>query len=203
MTFRTALLSVLLPAGLAASAQNNLFNVSTTAPVTKPGGVSQPIEVLADGPGTFSLKEEFALYKINVRVNDPQFFLRCDSLRLHLDLKAGKGTNQPAAGVTTPATLPLTGPMGGRVREAEAVGNVIFSNKVDFSQAYANRVIYQATNDAFELTGNARVIKGTLTNSATKIIFHRAKGLFEAIGDVRTEGSYTPPASTNSATKKP
>ena len=201
MTLRPTIITALLLAGSAAHAQNNLFSTSTTSPAPKPGGAPQPIEVLADGPGTFSLKEEFALYKVNVRVNDPQFFLRCESLRLNLDLKAGKGTNQPVATAQTPGSSPLTAPMGGRVRAAEAFGGVIFSNKVDFSQAYADRVIYQATNDAFELTGNARVIKGTITNWADKILFQRAKGQFDFSGNVRTEGTYTP-ANTNSAPKK-
>lgn len=202
MTPRATLFSALLLTGLVASAQNNLFSTSTTAPAQKPAGTPQPIQVHSDGPGTFSLKDEFALYKVNVRVNDPQFFLRCESLRLDLDLKATKGTNQPIAGAQSPTNSPLTAPMGGRVRAVEALGNVTFSNKVDFSQAYAERIIYQATNDAFELTGSARVIKGTITNWADKILFQRAKGQFDFSGNVRTEGTYTP-ATTNSAPKKP
>jgi lipopolysaccharide export system protein LptA len=199
MSLRPVLLAVLLLAAPAARAQNNLFSTSTSAPVGKTNGVPQQIEVLADGQGTFSLKDEYALYRKNVRVNDPQFFLRCESLRLNLDLKAGKGTNQPAATLSPPAapkgtnaagTGPWIGPMGGRVRDAEAHGGVVFSNKVDFSQAFADHVVYRSTNDAFELTGNARVIKGTITNTATTIYFYRADGRFEAVGDVRTEGSY-------------
>jgi lipopolysaccharide transport protein LptA len=90
--------------------------------------------------------------------------------------------------------------MGGRVRSAEAVGNVMFSNKVDASQAFASHAIYHATNDAFVLTGKARVIKSGLTTTADQIIYFRAKGEFEAAGNIRTEFT---PATTNSAQPKP
>lgn len=199
MTLRTALLPMLLLAAFAASAQNNLFNTSTTSPTAKAGKASQPIEVLA-GSGAFSLKEEYALYRGEVRVNDAQFFLSCENLRLNLDLKTAKA---PAASSTNAAgqvVPPLTAPMGGRVRSAEADGNVIFSNKVDSAQAYAARAVYQATNDAFVLTGKARVIKSGITTTADRIIYLRAKGDFEAEGNVRTEFV---PTTTNSAPKNP
>jgi lipopolysaccharide export system protein LptA len=89
--------------------------------------------------------------------------------------------------------------MGGRVRSAEADGGVVFSNKVDASQAFAARAVYYATNDAFVLTGQARFIKSGLTTTADQIIYFRAKGDFEAVGNIRTE--FTPTA-TNSAPKK-
>ncbi|MFM8470806.1 MAG: LptA/OstA family protein [Limisphaerales bacterium] len=211
MNLRAACLAALVLAVPSARAQNNLFSTSTTAPTAKTNGTPQQIEVLADGQGTFSLKEEYALYRNNVRVNDPQFFLRCESLRLNLDLKSGKGTTQPAGKLPTPlppkgtnatAAGPWIGPMGGRVRDAEAHGGVVFSNKVDFSQAFADHMVYRSTNDAFELTGNARVIKGTITNTATTIFFYRADGRFEAVGNVRTEGSYAS-TKTNSPASTP
>ncbi len=187
---------LLLPAALlalAASAQNNLFSTSTTSPAAKAAGPSQPIEVRA-GSGSFSLREEYALYRGEVRVNDAQFFLSCESLRLNLDMKPAKAAQPP------PAVPPLTTKMGGRVRSAEADGNVTFSNKVDGSQAFASRAVYHATNDAFVLTGKARVIKSGLTTTADQIIYFRAKGDFEAIGNIRTE--FTPTA-TNSTPAKP
>ena len=202
MTLRITFLLALLLGGLTASAQNNLFSTSTSCPTVKTNGAPQPIEVLAEGGGTFSLKEEFAFYRGNVRVNDPQFFLRCETLRLNLDMKAAKGTNQPDASAQGTNTPPLTAPMGGRVREAEALGNVAFSNKVDGSQAFADRVVYRATNDAFELTGNARMVSRTITNSAPTIYYYRAQGRFEAVGFVRTEGTYTP-TKTNTPPTKP
>ncbi|NBR87108.1 MAG: hypothetical protein EBS84_16750 [Proteobacteria bacterium] len=214
-----ALAFVLPVLGRAADTQPLSFSTSTTGPVPKagtapkqPAGTPQPIEVLSEGQGTFSLKEEYAFYRVNVRVNDPQFFLRCDSLRLNLDLKGSKGTNQPVAkplvappdsSTNKPVTVgPMIGPMGGKVRDAEALGQVVFSNKVDFSQAFADRVIYRATNDAFELTGNARVIKGTLTNTADTILFLRGEGRFDFKGNFRTYGTYTP-AKTNSPPTTP
>ncbi len=221
MTLRTALLPALLLAGLAASAQNNLFNTSTTGPAPKAGanpkagGPAKPIEVLADGPCTFSLKDEFALYRVNVRVNDPQFFLRCDTLRLNLDLKANRGTNQPATSPPPSGTAPLTAaPFGasvGRIRQVDADGHVIFSNKVDSSQAFASHITYYATNDAFELTGKPKLLKinekGTNTVIAERIWYYRAKGLFETEGEggttfnpTRTNLSGTSP---DSAPKKP
>lgn len=199
MTLRIAPLAGLLLAALAAGAQNNLFSTSTTSPAAKAGKAPQPIEVLA-GSGVFSLKEEYALYRGEVRVNDAQFFLSCETLRLNLDLKPVK---TPAAASTNAAgqvVLPLTAPMGGRVRSAEADGGVVFSNKVDASQAFANRAVYHATNDAFVLTGKAKVIKSGITTTADRIIYHRAKGDFEAEGNIRTEFI---PTSTNSAPPKP
>ncbi|NBV24793.1 MAG: hypothetical protein EBS05_23100 [Proteobacteria bacterium] len=213
-----ALALALLLASVTSRAQNNLFNTSTTSPAPKAGsepkpatGTPQPIEVLSDGPGTFSLKEEYAFYRINVRVNDPQFYLRCESLRLNLDLKSNKGTNQPvatavvpppAAGTNKPVTVGPMMAMGGKVRDAEALGHVSFSNKVDFSQAFADRIVYRATNDAFELTGNAMVIKGTLTNTADTIFYLRTEGRFDFKGNFRTYGTYTP-TKTNSAPAAP
>lgn len=221
MTLRTTLLSALLLAGLAASAQNNLFNTTTTgpapkaAPGTKTGGPAQPIEVASSGRGTFDLKEEFAIYRENVRVNDPQFFLRCDTLRLSLDLKTNKSTNQPPASSPPSSVPPLTAaPFGssvGRIRQVDADGHVVFSNKVDSSQAFASHMTYSATNDAFELTGNPRVLKindkGTNAVVADRIWFYRAKGLFETAGESTTTFHPTrtnsPPANPDSATKKP
>ncbi len=202
MTLRNTFFLALVLGGLHANAQNSLFSTSTTSPTVKTNGAAQPIEVLADGGGTFSLKDEFAFYRVNVRVNDPQFFLRCETLRLNLDMKAVKGTNQPVVTAQATNTPPLTAPMGGRVRDAEALGSVAFSNKVDGSQAFADRVVYRATNDAFELTGNARIIKGTIINTAPTIYFYRAEGRFEAVGITATEGKFTP-AKTNSSSTLP
>lgn len=199
MTLRTALLPVLLLAALAASAQNNLFNTSTTSPAAKAGKAPQPIEVQA-GSGAFSLKEEYALYRGEVRVNDAQFFLSCDSLRLNLDMKPAKSVPLASTNAAGQVMTPLTAPMGGRVRSAEADGNVVFSNKVDSSQAFAARAVYQASNDAFVLTGKAKVIRGTITTWADQITYFRAKGDFDAVGNLRME--YGPP-STNAAPKKP
>lgn len=200
MILRTTFLLALLLGGLAASAQNNLFSTSTTSPTVKTNGAPQPIEVLADGGGTFSLKDEFAFYRGNVRVNDSQFFLRCETLRLNLDMKAAKGTNQSTSSAPASATPPLTAPMGGRVRDAEALGNVAFSNKVDASQAFADRVVYRATNDAFELTGNARMVSRDFTNTAPVIYYYRAEGRFEAVGITATSGAYTPAKTNKSST---
>ena len=214
---------------LALAQNNNLFNVTTTGPTTpapkttssgRTNGVPQPIEVLAEGRGIFSLKEEYAEYHDNVRVNDTQFFLRCESLRLNLDLKAAKGTNAvpsvtirtnpPAAtsgtnlataGTNTPAVSPLISPMGGRVRSALALGSVYFSNKLDLTLAFSDRMDYQASNDVFTLTGNARMIKGTITNNAPIIYYYRTEGRLEAFGNVQTVGTYSG-SKTNSPTAK-
>ncbi len=200
MTLRTLLLPALLLAGAAAPAQTSLFSPSTSAPVPKGTRATQAIEVQAQA-GTFSLKDEYALYRGGVRVDDPQFFLSCETFRLNLDLKAA-GTNQPSTNAVGQVIPPLTAPMGGRVRSAEAHGNVVFSNKVDAAQAFANQIHYASSNDAFELTGNARFIRGPITTKADKILYYRSKGEFEAMGNVRTEGTYSPTSTTN-ATKKP
>ncbi|MEN9572531.1 MAG: LptA/(LptD N-terminal domain) transport protein [Verrucomicrobiota bacterium] len=199
MNVRSYLLLALL-AGLAvASAQNNLFSPSTTAPVpAKAGPGAQGIEVEATGGGTFSLTTGTATYKTNVRVNDPQFFLRCESLRLLLDLKSLGGTNAAPATPAPTNAPPLTA-MGGRIREAEALENVVFSNKVDATQAFADRLVYQVTNDAFELTGNVRVIRGEFTSRAPKFLYYRAKGEFVSIGE--STMTFTP-ANTNAPAKK-
>lgn len=200
MTIRSFLPLALLAGLGVAGAQNNLFNPSTTAPaVPKAGAGPQPIEVLASGPASISINDGVATYRTNVRVNDPQFFLRCESLRLLLDLKSTKTTNQPPATPALTNTPPLTA-MGGRIREAEALENVVFSNKVDATQAFADRVVYQATNDAFELTGNVRVLRGEFTSRAPKFLYFRAKGVFESYGESST--TFTP-ANTNAPAKKP
>lgn len=202
MTMRTLLLPVLLLAAAAAPAQTtSLFSPSTSGPVTKGARATQAIEVQAQA-GTFSLKDEYALYRGGVRVNDPQFFLSCETFRLNLDLKGAATTNQPPTNAVGQVIPPLTAPMGGRVRSAEAHGNVVFSNKVDAAQAFANQIHYASSNDAFELTGNARFIRGPITTKADKILYFRSKGEFEATGNVRTEGTYSPTSTTN-ATKKP
>ncbi len=194
-------LSLSMLAGLtAALAQTTLFNPSTTAPsAPKSGAGPQPIEVLASGPASISLSDGVATYRTNVRVNDPQFFLRCESLRLLLDLKGSKVTNHPPVIPALTNAPPLTA-MGGRIREAEALENVVFSNKVDSTQAFADRVVYHATNDAFELTGNVRVLRGEFTSRAPKFLYYRAKGVFESYGESST--TFTP-ANTNAPAKKP
>lgn len=199
MTLRIVPLAGLLLAALAAGAQNNLFSTSTTSPAAKAGKAPQPIEVLA-GSGAFSLKDEYALYRGEVRVNDAQFFLSCENLRLNLDMKPAKSVTVASTNAAGQVMTPLTAPMGGRVRSAEADGGVVFSNKVDASQAFANRAVYQASNDAFVLTGKAKVIRGTITTWADQITYFRAKGDFDAVGNLRME--YGPP-STNAAPKKP
>jgi hypothetical protein len=221
-------LALLAAGSLALAQNNNLFNVTTTGPTApapkatsggRTNGVPQPIEVLAEGRGIFSLKEEYAEYHDNVRVNDPEFFLRCESLRLNLDLKAAKGTNAvpPAAtnltnlanpGTNAPGVSPLISPMGGRVRSALALGNVYFSNKLDLRLAFADRMDYQASNDVFTLTGNARIIQGTITNNAPVIYYYRTEGRLEAVGNVQTVGTYagktnSPAAKTNAAPVAP
>ena len=200
-------LPLALLAGLAvAGAQNNLFNTSTTAPVAaKAGAGPQGIEVVASGGGTFSLTNGTATYHKNVRVNDPQFFLRCESLRLLLDLKSLSGTNAPVPPTAATNAPPLTA-MGGRIREAEALGDVAFSNKVDGVQAFADRLVYQVTNDAFELTGNVRVIRGEFTSRAPKFLYYRAKGEFVGVGEITmtfTPANTNSPANTNAPGKKP
>lgn len=203
-------LPLALLAGLAvAGAQNNLFNTSTTAPVAaKAGAGAQGIVIEASGGGTFSLTNGTATYQKNVRVNDPQFFLRCESLRLLLDLKSLGGTNALAATPMPTNAPPLTA-MGGRIREAEALGDVVFSNKVDGVQAFADRLVYQVTNDAFELTGNlrdVRVIRGEFTSRAPKFLYYRAKGDFVGIGELTmtfTPANTNAPAKTNAPTRKP
>ena len=92
------------------------------------------------------MKTDKLTYQKNVRVNDPQFFLRCENLELQLDLSGNKRTNQPAA--------PLATPFGGGIRgirEVDATGGVLFSNKVDGSHALADRIQYFATNDVFDI----------------------------------------------------
>lgn len=200
-------LPIALLAGIAvAGAQNNLFNPSTTAPVAAKAGTGpQGIEVVASGGGTFSLTNGTATYQKNVRVNDPQFFLRCESLRLLLDLKSVGGTNA-APVIPGPTNAPPLTAMGGRIREAEAIGEVVFSNKVDSTQAFAERLVYQVTNDAFELTGNVRVIRGEFTSRAPKFLYYRAKGEFVGVGEITmtfTPANTNSPANTNAPGKKP
>ncbi|MSU28005.1 MAG: hypothetical protein CK546_05570 [Pedosphaera sp.] len=200
-------LPIALLAGIAvAGAQNNLFNTSTTAPVVaKAGAGAQGIEVVASGGGTFSLTNGTATYQKNVRVNDPQFFLRCESLRLLLDLKSVGATNA-APVIPGPTNAPPLTAMGGRIREAEAIGEVVFSNKVDSTQAFAERLVYQVTNDAFELTGNVRVIRGEFTSRAPKFLYYRAKGEFVGVGEITmtfTPANTNSPANTNAPGKKP
>lgn len=200
-------LLIALLAGIAvAGAQNNLFNPSTAAPVVaKAGAGAQGIEVVASGGGTFSLTNGTATYQKNVRVNDPQFFLRCESLRLLLDLKSVGGTNA-APVIPGPTNAPPLTAMGGRIREAEALGDVVFSNKVDSTQAFAERLVYQVTNDAFELTGNVRVIRGEFTSRAPKFLYYRAKGDFVGVGEITmtfTPANTNSPVTTNAPGKKP
>lgn len=200
MNVRSFLPLALLVGIAAAGAQTNLFNPSTTAPAApKASPGPQPIEIQASGGGTFSLTNGTATYQKNVRVNDPQFFLRCESLRLLLDLKGLAGTNAPPATPLPTNAPPLMAP-GGRIREAEALENVVFSNKVDATQAFADRLVYQVTNDAFELTGNVRVIRGDFTSHAPKFLYYRAKGEFVSIGE--STMTFTP-TKTNAPAKKP
>lgn len=198
MTLQTLSLCALLTGAIAGATAQTLFNTSTTGPAPVKGAVPQPIEIQSSGQATFSMKTDKVTYQKNVRVNDPQFFLRCENLMLQLDLAGTKQTNQPP-----PLTTPFSGSIRG-IREVDATGGVLFSNKVDGSHALADRIQYFATNDVFELTGNARVVKnlGTnnvLTNSAPRIVFHRSRGEFVSYGEVTTQGGYTPPAKKTNA----
>ena len=207
MILRTTFLLALLLGGLTASAQNNLFSTSTSSPTVKTNGAPQPITVDAENGGTFDMKREFAFYRGNVRVNDPQFFLRCDSLHLTLDMKANKGTNQlqTSASPSSPSPLTAAPPMGGgvgRLRQMNADGGVVFSNKVDLTQAFADHMVYFATNDTFELTGNSKSVKpgdkGTFTTIAEKILYRRSKGILETEGKSTT--TFTPAETNKSST---
>jgi len=188
----------LLLATLVGVTAQTLFNTSTTGPAPLKGTAPQPIEIQSSGQASFSMKTDKLTYQNNVRVNDSQFFLRCDNLMLQLDLAGTRKTNQPP-----PLTAPFSGAIRG-IREVDATGGVVFSNKVDGSHALADRIQYFATNDAFELTGNARVVKnfGTnnvVTNSAPRIVFHRARGEFISYGEVTTQGGYSQPAKKTNA----
>lgn len=71
---------------------------------------------------------------------------------------------------------------------------------MDATQAFADRLVYQVTNDAFELTGNVRVIRGDFTSHAPKFLYYRAKGEFVSIGE--STMTFTP-TKTNAPAKKP
>lgn len=197
-----------------ARAQNNLFSTSTTAPATnRTTAGPRPIDVAASGGHTLTLTNSLALvtYRNNVRVNDPEFFLHSQSLHLVLDLKGQRpaqaaATNAPPANSATNSAPPL-GHMGNFIHQATADGGVLLSNKLDGSFAVAKRAIYFATNDIFELQGDAFVVKRfnaetAITNTAPRILFLRAERQFVFEGMSTTGGNLTP-ANTNSAPKKP
>ncbi|MEQ2006422.1 MAG: hypothetical protein ABMA26_06465 [Limisphaerales bacterium] len=207
MTARSCLLLFLFVGLATAAAQTVPFSTSTTAPTapTAKGG-PRPIDVLSSGGSTLNITNGLVTYSKNVRVNDPQFFLRCESLHLLLDLKRAKGAKPPDAAAATNSP-PLIGPTGSFLIEVDATGGILFSNKADGSYAVADRGRYFATNDAFELTGNAQLVKklggdNIVTNSAPRIMFFRAQGLLMSYGESSTGGKVTPP-NTNSPAKKP
>ena len=208
MIARSSLLLFLFVGLTVAAAQTIPFSTSTTAPAAaKTKGGPRPIDVLSSDGATFNITNGLVTYSKNVRVNDPQFFLHCESLHLLLDLKKATGAKlQPDAASTTNSS-PLIGPTGSFLIEVDATGGILFSNKADGSYALADRGRYFATNDAFELTGNAQLVKklggdNIVTNSAPRIMFFRAQGQLISYGESATGGKITPP-NTNSPAKKP
>jgi lipopolysaccharide export system protein LptA len=207
-------LAVLLSlAGSAFAQQNTLFSTATTAPLTNaPAAGPRAIAVTASGGHTLTLTNNLVLatFRKDVSVNDPEFFLHSQTLHLVLDSKAQRpgarvGTNAPPAGTATNAAPPM-GHMNSFVQIATADGGVLLSNKLDGSFAVANRAVYFATNDIFELEGNAFVVKrfnaeSSITNTAPRILYLRAsrqfvfEGLSTLGGDVTPGASSTKPAS--------
>lgn len=197
-----------------AYAQNTLFSTSTTAPATnRPAAGPRPIDVAASGGHTLTFTNNlaFVTYQKNVRVNDPEFFLHSQTLHLVLDLKGQRqanpaATNAPPTSPATNAAPPLS--HGGTfIHQVTADGGVLLSNKLDGSFALAKRAIYFATNDIFELEGDAYVVKRfnaetAITNTAPRILYLRAQRQFVFEGMSTTGGNLTP-ANTNSAPKKP
>lgn len=206
-----ALVLLLVVAG-SASAQNTLFSTATTAPATnRPAAGPRPIDVAASGGHTLTLTNNIALvtYSKNVRVHDVEFFLHSQTLHLVLDLKGQRptpraSTNSPAAGAATNAVPPL-GLMGSFIQIATADGGVTLSNKLDGSFAVANRAVYFATNDIFQLEGDAMVVKrfnaeSTITNTAPRILFLRAQRQFVLEGESSTGGNVTPGSTSTKPT---
>ncbi|KAF0177912.1 MAG: hypothetical protein FD161_2111 [Limisphaerales bacterium] len=193
-----------------ARAQNSLFSTSTTAPATnRPAAGPRPIDVATSGGHTLTLTNNLALvtYRKNVRVNDPEFFLHSQTLHLVLDLKGQRpspvAANAPTANSATNSAPPLSH-MGTFIHQVTADGGVLLSNKLDGSFALAKRAIYFATNDIFELEGDAYVVKRfnaetAITNTAPRILYLRARREFVLEGESTTGGNLTPGAARTNA----
>lgn len=208
-----ALALLLSLAGSALAQQSTLFSTATTAPTTNAPTVGpRPVDVASSGGHTLTLTNNLALvtYQKNVRVNDPEFFLHSQTLHLVLDLKgqrpAQAAAKVPPANTATNAAPPLS--HGGTfIHQVTADGGVLLSNKLDGSFALAKRAVYFATNDIFELEGDAYVVKRfnaetAVTNTAPRILYLRAQRQFVFEGLSTTGGNLTS-TNTNSAPKKP
>jgi lipopolysaccharide transport protein LptA len=101
-----------------------------------------------------------AIYRGNVRVNDPQMELTCEVLTVRL----------PAA--------------GGTVESIVAEQSVVILNKQDKSRATGAKAVYTSASEVVELTGDPRIEtpQGVLTGDV--VLFDRAKNKLRATGKV-------------------
>ncbi len=105
----------------------------------------------------FDRDKGVALYKGNVRVQDPEMDLFCEEMLVRF----GSPTNRVSATNAPPTTgsatngpaRPLMG-IGGRIDSIIALRSVVIVNKKDKSRATGQKAVYNAATDVIELTGN-------------------------------------------------
>ena len=105
----------------------------------------------------FDRDKGVAVYKGNVRVQDPEMDLLCEEMVVRFSSPTNRlaATNAPVTtgSVTNGPARPLMG-IGGRIDSIIALGSVVIVNKKDKSRATGQKAVYNAATDIIELTGN-------------------------------------------------
>ena len=105
----------------------------------------------------FDRDKGVALYKGNVRVQDPEMDLICEEMIVRFGSPTNRvaATNAPAANgsATNGPARPLMG-IGGRIDSIIALRSVVIVNKKDKSRATGQKAVYNGATDIIELTGN-------------------------------------------------
>lgn len=105
----------------------------------------------------FDRDKGVALYKGNVRVQDPEMDLFCEEMLVRFGSPTNRvsATNAPPSkgSATNAPAKPLMG-IGGRIDSIIALRSVVIVNKKDKSRATGQKAVYNAQTDVIELTGN-------------------------------------------------
>ena len=116
-------------------------NVENPPPVEKPDpNAPTETEILATDGADFASKERIAVFKGDVRVNDPRFQLACDRLTVFLSkAAAGDGTGKDAS--PTPGNTPPTN--GGGNSPAAGANDQNGRGGIDHAKAEGHVIIIQ------------------------------------------------------------
>ena len=150
---KTRFLLLRFLAGVCAAASLAPAQTATTLP----GKTTNQFTRIEADSLEFDRDKGVALYKGNVRVQDPEMDLFCEEMLVRFGSPTNRvsATNSPPpkSSVTNAPAKPLMG-IGGRIDSIIALRSVVIVNKKDKSRATGEKAVYNGQTDVIELTGN-------------------------------------------------